>query len=255
MAAAAAIVSSFALSGGGSSGKFVAAGGAAVTGGAASSPGGLSASSAPILERQSGTSTPAGPPASSKAPKSPVASVPPLVPAQPDKGQVLIANATQPLTQPVPAPNPGTPEQLVIPAATTTTTTSPPASATAPAGTLTVSPATVDLRTGSTGQVTLTAVGGSVSWLAGSPSGLVTLSSYSGTLQAGQSMTLGITVTRGGQGGSAQIWLEPPAASPQTVQVNWPPQPGSSGHGWKHGQQPPAAPDPSPSAPLPPGSS
>ena len=178
--------------------------------------------------------------------------MPPLVPVKQDKGQVLIANATQPLTQPVPAPNPGTPEQLVIPVPTVT---SPSASASAPAGTLTVSPAAVDVGTGSAGQVTLTAVGGSVGWLAGSPSGLITLSSYSGTLQAGQSVTLGITVTRGGQGGSAQIWLEPPAAAPQTVLVNWQPQPGSSGHGWKRGQQPPAAPNPSPSAPLPPGSS
>jgi hypothetical protein len=253
MAAAAAIVSSFALSGGGSSGKLVAAGGVAATGRPAS-PAGLSASSAPILERQSGARTPAGSPVSSKAPKSPATSMPPLVPVKQDKGQVLIANATQPLTQPVPAPNPGTPERLVVPPSTAT---SPPASASAsaPAGTLTVSPATVDLGTGSAGQVTLTAVGGSVSWLAGSPSGLITLSSYSGTLQAGQSVTLGITVTRGGQGGSAQIWLEPPAAAPQNVQVNWQSQPGSSGHRRQHGQQPPAAPNPSPSAPLPPGSS
>jgi DNA-directed RNA polymerase specialized sigma24 family protein len=250
MAAAAAIVSSFALSGGGSSGKLVAAGGAAATG-RATSPADLSASSAPILERQSGARTPAGSPVSSKAPKSPAPSMPPLVPVKQDKGQVLIANATQPLTQPVPAPKPGTPEQLVVPASTAT---SPPASASAPAGTLTVSQATVDLGAGSAGQVTLTAVGGSVSWLAGSPSGLITLSSYSGTLQAGQSVTLGITVTRGSQGGSAQIWLEPPAAAPQTVQVNWQSQPGPSGHGRRHGQQPPAAPNPSPSAPLPSGS-
>jgi hypothetical protein len=251
MAAAAAIVSSFALSGGGSSGKLVAAGGTAATS-RATSPTGLSASSAPILERQSGARTPAGSPVSSKAPKSPSAFLPPLLPANQDKGQVLIANATQPLTQPVPAPNPGTPEQPVVPPSTAT---SPPASASAPAGTLTVSAAAVNLGTGSAGQVTLTAVGGPVSWLAGSPSGLITLSSYSGTLQAGQSVTLGITVTRGGQSGSAQIWLEPPAAEPQTVQVNWQSQPGSSGRGRQHGQQPPAAPNPSPSAPLPPGSS
>jgi len=251
MAAAAAIVSSFALSGGGSSGNLVAAGGAAATG-QTTSPTGLSASSAPILERQSGARTPVGSPVSSKAPKSPSASMPPLLPAKQDKGQVLIANATQPLTQPVPAPNPGTPEQPAVPPATAT---SPPASASAPAGTLTVSAAAVNLGTGSAGQVTLTAVGGPVSWLAGSPSGLITLSSYSGMLQAGQSVTLSITVTRGTQGGSAQIWLEPPAAAPQTVQVNWQSEPGPSGHGWKHGQQPPATPDPSPSAPLPPGSS
>jgi hypothetical protein len=260
MAAAAAIISSFALSGGGSSGKLVAAGGVAATGRTATSPAGLSASSAPILEHQSGASTPAGSPVSSKAPKSPATSMPPLVPVQQDKGQVLIANATQPLTQPVPAPNSGTPEQLVAPASTVpppsaSPSPSPSASASAPAGTLTVSPATVDLGTGSAGQVTLTAVGGSVNWLAGSPSGLITLSSYSGTLQAGQSVTLGVTVARGGQGGSAQIWLEPPAAAPQAVQVNWQSEPGPSGHGWRHGQQPPADPDPSASAPLPPGSS
>jgi hypothetical protein len=181
--------------------------------------------------------------------------MPPLVPVKQDKGQVLIANATQPLTQPVPAPNPGTPEQLVVPASTAT---SPPASASAPAGTLTVSPAAVNLGTGSAGQVTLTAVGGSVSWLAGSPSGLISLSSYSGTLQAGQSVTLGITVTRGSQDGSAQIWLEPPASAPQSVQVSWQSQPGPTGHGRQHGrqhgQQPPAAPNASPSAPLPQGS-
>jgi hypothetical protein len=46
------------------------------------------------------------------------------------------------------------------------TATSPSAPASTSAGTLTVSPATVDLGTGSAGQVTRT-VGGSVNWLAG----------------------------------------------------------------------------------------
>jgi hypothetical protein len=264
MAAAAAIVSSFALSGGGgSSGKLVVAGGAAASAGrATSSPAGLSASSAPILERQSGARTLAGSPVSKKAPKSVVSSTPPLVPAnvKRDKGQVLIANATQPPTQPVPAPNPGAPEQLVIPTPTptptptsTATSTASSPSASAPAGTLTISPATLDLGTGSAGQVTLTAVGGPVSWLAGSPSGLITLSSYSGTLPAGQSVRLRITVTRSSQSASALIWLEPPASAPQNVLVDWPAQPGPSGRGWQHDQQPPAAsPLPPAASPLPP---
>jgi hypothetical protein len=47
------------------------------------------------------------------------------------------------------------------------------------------------------------------------------------------------------------IWIEPPAATPETVQVAWEAFPGS-GHGRHPGQNQPSA-DPSPSAPLSPG--
>ena len=62
----------------------------------------------------------------------------------------------------------------------------------------------------------------------------MSLSSNSGTLQAGQSVTLTVTVTHGPDGGSAVISLEPPASAPQIVQVSWTALP--SGPGRPHRQ-------------------
>ena len=245
MAAAAAIVSSFVLSG--STGKLVAAGGA-TSAGRTTSPSGLSASSAPILERQSGAPTTGTARASSKTPQSRPASLPSSAPANGDKGQVLIAGATQPLTT-ISVPRLGTPPQPVAP--TSAVASSPAPTQSAAAGTLAISSGSVDLGTGSTSQVTLTAVSGSVSWSASTSSEQVSLTSYQGTLQAGQSVALYIAVNRGAQGGAAVIWIEPSAAPPTAVQVTWESFPGS-GHGRHHGQNQPTA-DPSPSAPLPPG--
>ena len=154
-------------------------------------------------------------------------------------GQVMITDATHPL----PVKPPAT-QKSAAPAPATTAAGGTPASP----GTLEVSTASLAVGTGSAGQITLTAVGGTVNWSASTSSpAQVSLSSYSGTLRAGQSVTLTVAVTRGASGGSATIFLEPPASAPQTVQVSWtalsngPERPGLS----------PSAPAPSPTSASP----
>jgi DNA-directed RNA polymerase specialized sigma24 family protein len=101
-----------------------------------------------------------------------------------------------------------------------------------PSGQLQVSPASLNLRSRSRGRIVLTAAGGSVSWTAGT-SGSVTLSATSGQLNAGQSVTLVVTVTRqNGAAGNATVSFDPGAES---VAVTWaataspsPSPPGSS---------------------------
>ena len=115
-----------------------------------------------------------------------------------------------------------------------------------------MSPGSLALGAGSAGQITLTAAGGPVSWSASPSAAQVSLSAYSGTLQAGQSVTLDVTVTRGSGGGSAVISIAPPAAAPQTVEVGWTSRPipgGADGSGYpKHSRHDPS-PSPSPSSP------
>jgi RNA polymerase sigma factor (sigma-70 family) len=91
--------------------------------------------------------------------------------------------------------------------------TSPPASAPGPgpatatasattAGTLTVSPATLDLTPPGTGTITLAAAGGPVTWSVSEPPGLekkVAVAPMSGTLAAGQTTTLTVTADGPGQ--------------------------------------------------------
>jgi DNA-directed RNA polymerase specialized sigma24 family protein len=111
----------------------------------------------------------------------------------------------------------------------------------APAGTLAVAPGLVAMGTGNTGQIMLTAVGGPVSWSVSTSSAQLGLSSEEGTLQAGDSVTLEVTIIRGPQGGTAAVSVEPPASAPQTVEVSWaplPPDPSPS---------PSSSPSPSPS--------
>ena len=102
-------------------------------------------------------------------------------------------------------------------------------------GTLSVTPDPVNLGSQSTGQITLAASGGPVSWSASTSSGRLGLSSDQGTLQAGQSVTVTVNVTRhNGNGGSGYVVVDwnpvspvaaaEPDASPQTsqdVQVSW----------------------------------
>jgi DNA-directed RNA polymerase specialized sigma24 family protein len=119
----------------------------------------------------------------------------------------------------------------------TTSVTSASASASGSAsganGTLTVSPNRLDLGRGTTGQLTLTAANGPVSWSADTSSTLVALSSHQGTLQTGQSVTLTITVSQGTSGdvfvfvysspltsGAAATPSAAPSAS-QAVEVTW----------------------------------
>jgi VCBS repeat-containing protein len=94
----------------------------------------------------------------------------------------------------------------------TVTVSVPPTAGATPAGThpaqasarLTVSPASLSLGGGSTGQVTLSAAGGSVSWTASTSASGVSLSPASGQLAAGHSATVTVTVQRqNGSGGSA----------------------------------------------------
>jgi DNA-directed RNA polymerase specialized sigma24 family protein len=129
----------------------------------------------------------------------------------------------------------------------------------AAAGTLTMAPARLDLGSGTEGQITLTADGGPVSWSASTSSGWLTLSSSQGTLQAGQSVTLTVTVSRhGGRGGSAAVVVDwspvtPAAAVPataptssQAVQVSWSADPQASPSPSASGSAP--SPPPSPAA-------
>ena len=84
----------------------------------------------------------------------------------------------------------------------------------------------------SAGQLTLTAVGGPVSWSASTSSAQVALSSQQSTLQAGQSVTLVVTVTLGGDArGHAFVLIDSapvdgpvpiaPRLASQAVEVTW----------------------------------
>jgi len=170
-------------------------------------------------------------------------STPPLASTSGGRGQVMITDVTQPLP---PAKTSGTqksaPQEPATPGAGGTS---------ASPGTLQVSTDSVAVGAGSAGQLTLTAAGGAVSWSASSSSpAQVSLSSYSGTLRAGQSVRLTVAVTRGAGPGSAIISLEPPASTPQIVQVSWAARsrgPGRPGHPW-HPRPSPSTPAPSPTS-------
>jgi hypothetical protein len=98
-----------------------------------------------------------------------------------------------------------------------TVTVSGPRASSTPAGThhttqtsarLTVSPASLGLGEGSTGQVTLSAAGGPVSWAASVSAAGVAVSPASGQLAAGHRATVTVTVQRqGGSGGSATVQI------------------------------------------------
>jgi DNA-directed RNA polymerase specialized sigma24 family protein len=112
---------------------------------------------------------------------------------------------------------------------------SPSSSASSAAtGSLAVNPDGLDLGAATSGQLTLTAAGGPVSWSASTSSAQITLSSQQGTLQAGQSVTLWVSVTTSGSSGSAFVFLDAapmngaavaaPSATPSTsqaVEVTW----------------------------------
>jgi hypothetical protein len=76
------------------------------------------------------------------------------------------------------------------------------ASTAAAAGTLSVTPLTVDLVPPASGTITLTASGGPVAWSVSEPPGLekkVVVSPMSGTLAAGGSATLTVTLVGKGK--------------------------------------------------------
>jgi DNA-directed RNA polymerase specialized sigma24 family protein len=101
-------------------------------------------------------------------------------------------------------------------------------------GSLSITPDSLSLGSDPTGQLTLTAVGGPLTWSATTSSALLTLSSGQGTLRAGQSVTLTVTVAQGGNSGSAFVLINSAPANAsaaaaasttssasQAVQVTW----------------------------------
>jgi hypothetical protein len=179
-------------------------------------------------------------PAGHRSARSRPATPPPLAGPAGGQGQVLIAAATQPLPPGRgPAAQNGAPARPAGPG---------PGGTPAAPGTLQLSTASVEVGAGSAGRITLTAMGGAVTWSASSSvPNQVSLSSYAGTLQAGQSVTLTVAVMRGAGQGSATLSFEPPASAPQLVQVSWLAPPAGSGGHWH--RPPPSASPPAPSPP------
>jgi DNA-directed RNA polymerase specialized sigma24 family protein len=139
---------------------------------------------------------------------------------------LAVAAASRPET---PSP-PSLPGQAVSPAKSASASAS--SSTPSANGTLTVTPDRLDLGRSTTGQLTLTAVNGPVSWSADTSSPLVTLDSQQGTLQAGQSVTLTVSVTPGSGEEFVFVYSSPltsgatvaPTAAPsasQAVEVTW----------------------------------
>jgi len=132
-------------------------------------------------------------------------------------GEQLFAKVSQPLPtvsaggRPVPPPLPPLPRP-----------TAAQASPSAAQGSLAVSPGSLDVGTGSQGQLVITAEGAAEAWQASPSSGQLGLSSYGSTLQAGQSVTLTVTVSRAGNSsGSADVYIQQGTVTAQTVQVIW----------------------------------
>ena len=161
---------------------------------------------------------------------------------------LAVAAASQPGTS-----SPSLPGQAVSPAKSASASAS--SSTPSANGTLAVTPDRLDLGRSTTGQLTLTAVNGPVSWSADTSSTLVTLNSQQGTLQAGQSVTLTASVTRGAGDEFVFVYSSPmtsgapaaPSAAPsasQAVEVTWT-------TGWPRGPRP----SPSPSDSSSPSSS
>lgn len=154
---------------------------------------------------------------------------PPLVSAAGTKNQVMITAVGQPL------PPGRAPEAWPGGGGAGVTAAAP--------GELQLSAGEVILGTGSAGQITLTAAGGTVSWSASaSPPDQVSLSSYGGTLQAGPGITVTVQVSRGAGAGSAAISFQVPGSDPLVVPVSWSAQPEGSGSAQ------PSSPGPSPSS-------
>jgi len=165
---------------------------------------------------------------------------PPLVGTAGGRNQVLITAATQPLS----------------PAQTTATRKGAAGQPAAPAasaspGTLQLSAGSVKVGVGTTGQITLTAIGGPVRWSASSSApNQVSLSSTAGTLAAGQSATLTVTVTRGTPAGSATLTFDSSASASQLVLLTWS-APAGGGPVTRPTRRPHQSPSASPTQPSP----
>jgi DNA-directed RNA polymerase specialized sigma24 family protein len=135
------------------------------------------------------------------------------------RGEAVIAVVTQPLPAGV---------QRVVP------------------GRLTVTPGSLALGAGLAGQLEVTAVGGPVRWSAATSTGRVSLSSYSGTLRAGQSITLVVSVSRvDGSAGIAVITISA-GSSARAIGVSWAARPAHEA-GYPSPSPSPSGPAPSPS--------
>ncbi len=162
-----------------------------------------------VPSQASGGQTPALKPLSRVQPASP-----PLMSTPGTRAETMITLATQPSGH-ASAPHPG-----AAPAKSATAKTS--------AVTLHV-PSSLAIGGGSSGQITITAVGGSVHWSATAASPLISLSQSSGTVAPGQPATLTVTVDRGSDAGSADVSIALPNSAPQTISVIWSAQPVSAG--------------------------
>jgi hypothetical protein len=171
-----------------------------------------------VPSQASGGQTPALKPLSRVQPASP-----PLMSTPGTRAETMITLATQPSGH-APAPQPG-----ATPAKSATAKTS--------AVTLHV-PSSLDIGAGSSGQITITAVAGSVHWSATAASPLISLSQSSGTVAPGQPATLTVTVDRGSDAGSADVSIALPNSAPQTISVTWSAQPVSAGRGSDQGTGP-----------------
>jgi len=170
-----------------------------------------------------------------------LATPPPLVSTAGGRNRVLFTAVTQPLS---PARAPATTRNSAAghPAG--------PATSASP-GTLQLSAGSVNVGTGSAGRITLTALDGPVRWSASSSApNQVSLGSTGGTLAAGQSVTLAVTVTRGTPAGSATLTFDSAASASQLVQITWSAPPGS-GPVTRPVRHPRPYPHPTPSASSP----
>jgi len=170
-----------------------------------------------------------------------LATPPPLVSTAGGRNRVLFTAVTQPLS---PARAPATTRNSAAghPAG--------PATSASP-GALQLSAGSVNVGTGSAGRITLTALDGPVRWSASSSApNQVSLGSTGGTLAAGQSVTLAVTVTRGTPAGSATLTFDSAASASQLVQITWSAPPGS-GPVTRPVRHPRPYPHPTPSASSP----
>src|SRR6266536_772932 len=170
-----------------------------------------------------------------------LATPPPLVSTAGGRNRVLFTAVTQPLS---PARAPATTRNSAAghPAG--------PATSASP-GTLQLSAGSVNVGTGSAGRITLTALDGPVRWSSSrSAPNQVSLGSTGGTLAAGQSVTLAVTVTRGTPAGSATLTFDSAASASQLVQITWSAPPGS-GPVTRPVRHPRPYPHPTPSASSP----
>jgi hypothetical protein len=177
-----------------------------------------------LAEPSSGADAPV--PAKVKRSTGPAPAADPVQSSGVTKNQSLAVGASQPG-----ATSPSTSSQSITKQASSTSAS--PSATPSPVGSLVVTPGGLNLTSStSTGQLTLTAKGGPVSWSASTSSALTLSGASQGTLKAGQSVTLPVSVSQGSGGaGSGFVFIASTAAdgaaattsTSQAVEVTWPP--------------------------------